>query len=429
MASLIRIKRSGVQGNPSVLGQGELAYSYYNGEGGDRLYIGTGVETNGDAINHEVIGGKYFVDLLGGEGQAPFGQLTPNTALIVDADGKVNEFKVDDLVFDGNVISTTAGDIVFTPAAGQNIDVSGTRITNLAEPVDSADATTKFYVDNTLANYVADAIAPTGVVAGSYGSQTEIPTFTVDSDGRLSAAGSVDIATNLTINGDAISLLDSDLSFTGSDNVEVTYDSLTNTINAALSSEVTDLTKVEVGNLKLEGNTLSSTDASNTMYIDPAPTDSDGGTLIIRGDLVVQGTQTIINSTVMSVNDLTLTLADSATTPAEADGAGIFIAGADVSIVYDATRDQVNIDKGLNVLAPLSINDIEIGEFIDDRVSNLFTAGEGIDLAYNDSTDELIVSAEFASTTNAGVAKFDSDQFTVSAEGLTHVYQIDGGTY
>jgi len=167
MASLIRIKRSGVQGNPSILGQGELAYSYFNGEGGDRLYIGTGVETNGDAINHEVIGGKYFVDLLGGEGQAPFGQLTPNTALIVDADGKVNEFKVDDLVFDGNVISTTAGDIVFTPAAGQNIDVSGTRITNLAEPVDSADATTKFYVDNTLANYVADAIAPTGVVAGS----------------------------------------------------------------------------------------------------------------------------------------------------------------------------------------------------------------------------------------------------------------------
>ena len=106
MASIIRIKRSGVQGNPSILGQGELAYSYFNGVGGDRLYIGTGEEINGDAVNHTVIGGKHFVDLLGGEGDAPFGQLTPNTAVIVDADGKINEFKVDDLVFDGNSITT-----------------------------------------------------------------------------------------------------------------------------------------------------------------------------------------------------------------------------------------------------------------------------------------------------------------------------------
>ena len=428
MASIIRIKRSGVQGNPSILGQGELAYSYFNGVGGDRLYIGTGEEINGDAVNHTVIGGKYFVDLLGGEGEAPFGQLTPNTAVIVDADGKINEFKVDDLVFDGNSITTTAGDLVFTPAAGQNIDVSGTRITNLATPVDSADATTKFYVDDTLANYVADAIAPTGVTAGSYGSQTAIPTFTVDSDGRLSAAGEVNVATNLTVNGDSISLLDSDLHFEGSSNVYVNYDSLTNTISTVLKTDVTELNSLEVGNLKLEGNTLSSTDSSNTMYLDPAPTDSDGGTLIVRGDLVVQGTQTIINSTVMSVNDLTLTLADDAANPAEADGAGIFIAGADASLVYNAANDVIDINKGLNVLAPFTVNGVTLEQLIDSEVANLLTAGEGIDLVYNDASDEIIISAELASTTNAGVASFDSDQFSVTA-GEVFVHTIDGGTY
>ena len=47
MASILRIKRSGTSGDPTTLGQGELAYSSLadNGSnGGDRLYIGTGTE-------------------------------------------------------------------------------------------------------------------------------------------------------------------------------------------------------------------------------------------------------------------------------------------------------------------------------------------------------------------------------------------------
>jgi len=63
MATVIQIKRSGVAGSPAELGQGELAYSYLadNGSnGGDRLYIGTGTETDGVAADIEVIGGVYF---------------------------------------------------------------------------------------------------------------------------------------------------------------------------------------------------------------------------------------------------------------------------------------------------------------------------------------------------------------------------------
>jgi hypothetical protein len=67
MASNLKIKRSETSGNPAVLGQGELAYSSLtdNGSnGGDRLYIGTGTETAGNAVNHVVIGGKYFTDAI-----------------------------------------------------------------------------------------------------------------------------------------------------------------------------------------------------------------------------------------------------------------------------------------------------------------------------------------------------------------------------
>ncbi len=76
----------------------------------------------------------------------------------------------------------------------------------------------------------------TAVTAGAYGSQTKIPTFTVDAQGRLTAAGEVDVATILTVNGDTgttgISLLSESLQVTGGEGIDVVVTDNTITVSA-----------------------------------------------------------------------------------------------------------------------------------------------------------------------------------------------------
>ena len=94
-------------------------------------------------------------------------------------------------------------------------------------------------------------------------------------------------------------------------------------------------------NVTLSGNLYGPA----TMYIDPAAHDSDTGRVIIRGDLQVDGTQTIVNSTTVSINDKNIVLADSATNAAEADGAGITVNGANANITYNAAEDEWQFNK------------------------------------------------------------------------------------
>jgi len=79
--------------------------------------------------------------------------------------------------------------------------------------------------------------------------------------------------------------------------------------------------------------------------IDPAAVGNATGRVTILGNLTVEGVQTVINSTAVSINDKNIILADSADSATAANGAGITINGANASITYAAVGDKFVFNK------------------------------------------------------------------------------------
>ena len=86
-----------------------------------------------------------------------------------------------------------------------------------------------------------------------------------------------------------------------------------------------------------------------TFYIDPAAHGDATGSVVIRGNLQVDGTTTTINSTTLNVDDINITVAKGAANAAAADGGGITIDGADVVFAYDATDVLMNLNSNFQI--------------------------------------------------------------------------------
>lgn len=109
MAQTIKIKRSTSTSAPSSLVAGELAYS----DASDKLFIGQPSDNSVTAI-----GGKVYVDML----DHTAGTLTASSAILVDASSKIDQLKTANLTIGANSITSGSGDVDIVAAANLDID-------------------------------------------------------------------------------------------------------------------------------------------------------------------------------------------------------------------------------------------------------------------------------------------------------------------
>lgn len=286
MASIIRIKRSSGTNKPSSLNWGEFTYVTGIGSYGgtnqykDRIFIGD------DGNNVNPVGGYYYTSMMEHTPGTIAGvQNTRNSdngvvAVLAPATNtndsstslKVDQWNVDNLKLDVNTLSSTNtdGNIIINPTGiGSVVIPDDTYLTfgddkNVAMRYDEA-TDDRFEIEG------ADWAFANGV-AINIGDVTE----SINKDtGALVVEGGVGIEKNLNVGGT--------INITG----HATFDQI-----------------------KLENNVIS-TISGNELYLDPYPDGlSNEGTVIIKGNLQVDGTTTSVNSTTVDLNDPIIILGD-----------------------------------------------------------------------------------------------------------------------
>ena len=440
MATIIKIKRTTGATAPSGLNQGELAYVYDTGSSstgaggsGLRLYIGDPTSTSNSAIQ---IGGQYFTQLI----DHSLGTLTASSAILVDSNKAIDELLIGNNSTAGgaikfnegtnngsnfialkapNSVGTSVtftlpssdgsdGHVLVTDGSG-NLSFSAPASSSFTLAADSGSSDT-FNTGETLTiagdtgitttvsnNQISIDLDDTSVSAGSYGSSTAIPTFTVDAQGRLTAAGTAAISTTLDIAADSgtddgVVLGTDTLTFTGGTGIDTSVSG--DTVTFAIDSTVATLT----GTQTLTNKTLTTPTLTTPRIADEGSINDANGNEYIK-----------FQQTASAVNSLEVT--NSAT----GNGAKLGTQGGDANIdlILDPKGSgvvDVNSSRISNLTDPTQDQDAATKSYVDNVVN-------GLDVK---ESVRLATTANLASTYNNGAGTLTaSSNGALSIDGVT----------
>jgi hypothetical protein len=150
-----------------------------------------------------------------------------------------------------------------------------------------------------------------------------------------------------------------------------------------------DIRDGRLNNLETTSASLNVATSSLNTYTASLKTaiDVTGGNTRILGNLIVDGTQTSLNTTETFIEDKSITLASGSTTSGIADGAGFNIAGANVSMSWEDSNQRLYFNTNIAALGSIS--------------SSTIVGLNGVSVtAYSTSVDSRIVSLSTTSTTS-----------------------------
>jgi len=271
MSTILRIKRTSSVNKPGTLKLGEVAYSYGTGvynNNGDRFFIGTGgVDGNGDANVIDVIGGKYFADLLD---HAP-GTLTENSAIVVDANKATDRLIVGNSAVEGGYVRFNEA----TNNGTNHIDLKApaSLATNIVFTLPVDGTAGQFLKTDGSGNLAFQTVFSNFTIVGDTGTDSFNTNETLDFEGNSQ------INTTVSNNKISFNIINESIGTTQLTNAGVTNAKLANpsvsigaqtiTLGAAATTDLSGITSLVVDDITVNGQTVSTTTANKDIALSP----------------------------------------------------------------------------------------------------------------------------------------------------------------
>ena len=169
-----------------------------------------------------------------------------------------------------------------------------------------------------------------------------------------------------------------------------------------------------------------------TFTIDPAAVGDDTGTVVIAGNLTVNGTTTTVNSNIVEIGDAIITLnSDETGAPSQNAGlevergtsANVFLRWNEATDVWEITEDGTNYYSLITSNDAITISDGSTTQDVNMGETLTFADGTDIDVVVS-ATNTLTVNHNVAgaNTTISSTANTFVDEITVTAQG--HVTSV-----